>query len=448
MSTVNLTGTVIDSNSGAALPGATIAVNGQVVSQADNNGNFEINADPSDSIKISYVGYSTETISASALNDDSGYVELSLATQTLAPVTITPQTANIGKNYTPILIGGAAILLLASSGKNKSVGKIKTSQVVIPLAIGAAVIFATEFLKKTPVAVPVTPAKPGASPVTTGTNALTSIINLFKGTTSDPSAPPAITQPQPTLPGINDQPTTTPIVIAPPLAPSSPTILLPGGSDDGSDLESAALMADAGIAGVFTPSPLGLMLAGIGCLCCTPKKTMSGAADYIVPGAIVIGGYFILKHFGLFGNTATNANNKSITNTGAAAATSSIASLLQQGQTPNYLPSDYAAWASAIYSAGTTGTDLNTGLSAPSQAQQDTIVNAVINADNLLDLLYLIQAFGSKEVNTQGAFSQCSWGFGNCTDVDLPGFITLALDASHKNTINGYLAATNINYQF
>ncbi|GAB3026718.1 TonB-dependent receptor [Niabella terrae] len=65
--TKEITGSVLDESTGAALPGATIAIkNTSTAVRADSEGQFSINASPSDVLVISYAGYTSREVTANS----------------------------------------------------------------------------------------------------------------------------------------------------------------------------------------------------------------------------------------------------------------------------------------------------------------------------------------------------------------------------------------------
>jgi hypothetical protein len=157
---------------------------------------------------------------------------------------------------------------------------------------------------------------------------------------------------------------------------------------------------------------------------------------YIVPAAIVVGGYFILKQFGLFGGGAAAANQSNVTSAAAAGTAAAINADKAAGGFATINAAQAAGIANQIFNAGTDPVD------------QDTIVRGVIQANTMQDLLLIIQAFGTKQAG--GAMCSIFGGFlsATCGTYDLPSWLRANLDAAHLQSINGYLADQGINYQF
>jgi hypothetical protein len=158
---------------------------------------------------------------------------------------------------------------------------------------------------------------------------------------------------------------------------------------------------------------------------------------YIIPVAAVIGGYFLLKNFGLFGGGAASQNQAGITTAAAAGVTTALQQAKASGDIATLNPSQAAALANNIYNAG-----------VADPVDQDTIQNSIIQANTLTDLLNIIQAFGTKQAG--GAMCSIFGGFlsATCGTYDLAGWITANLDATHIATVNGYFQGQNINYKF
>jgi hypothetical protein len=157
---------------------------------------------------------------------------------------------------------------------------------------------------------------------------------------------------------------------------------------------------------------------------------------YIIPAAVVIGGYFILKQFGLFGGGAAAANQQSVTSSGAAGTAAAIQADKAAGGFATMNAAQAAGIANEIFNAGADPVD------------QDTIVRGIIQANTLQDLLLIIQAFGTKQAG--GTMCSIFGGFlsATCGTYDLPSWVRATLDTAHILTINGYLSNQGINYQF
>lgn len=163
------------------------------------------------------------------------------------------------------------------------------------------------------------------------------------------------------------------------------------------------------------------------------KTESTDYSKYIVPVGIVVGGYLILKQFGLFGGGAAAANAKGITDSAAAGAASAIANDKAAGGFATITTSEAAGIANQIYNAGIS-------------EDQDTIVRQLIQANTLQDLLLIIQNFGTKQA---GGLMCSLFGFSSsCNTYDLPSWVRATLDAQHLATLNGYLYDQNINYSF
>lgn len=160
-------------------------------------------------------------------------------------------------------------------------------------------------------------------------------------------------------------------------------------------------------------------------------------AEYILPVAAVIGGYFLLKNFGLFGGGAAAQNASSIQSSTAAGVTNALQQAKAAGDVATLNASQAAAIANNIYNAG-----------VADPADQDTIQNQIIQANSITDLLNIIQAFGTKQAG--GAMCSIFGGFlsATCGTYDLPGWIRANLDASHLSSVNTFFSNQGINYTF
>jgi hypothetical protein len=159
-------------------------------------------------------------------------------------------------------------------------------------------------------------------------------------------------------------------------------------------------------------------------------------SQYIIPAAVVIGGYFLLKNFGLFGGAAA-ANAASVTSSAASGATAALAQAKAAGDVATINSSQAATIANNIYNAG-----------VADPVDQDTIQNQIIQANTLTDLLLIIQAFGTKQAG--GTMCSLFGGFlsATCGTYDLASWLRANLDTTHLQSIDTYLSNQGINYQF
>jgi hypothetical protein len=158
---------------------------------------------------------------------------------------------------------------------------------------------------------------------------------------------------------------------------------------------------------------------------------------YIIPAAVVVGGYFLLKNFGLFGGGAAAQNAQGITDSSAAGVNNAILQDKTAGGFATINTAQAAGIANNIYTAG-----------VADPADQDGIVRQIIQANTLQDLLLIIKAFGTKQAG--GVMCSIFGGFlsATCGTYDLPSWVRATLDYSHLATVNGYLSDQGINYQF
>lgn len=158
-------------------------------------------------------------------------------------------------------------------------------------------------------------------------------------------------------------------------------------------------------------------------------------SKYILPVGIVVGGYLLLKHFDLFGDSANTANNNQNEATTAAGVQASLNQAAAAGDIQTISDSQAAGIANAIYTAG-----INND---PYTAERQ-----IIQVNTLTDLLKVIQAFGTKNAATD-TFSSCYlFGLG-CQNYNLSAWFHLPfMDSGTLATINGYLSSLGINYNF
>lgn len=425
---------VVDNLTAQALPGATISVNGRAVGMTDSNGVYMLdNVNESDQIQISYVGYQTANVNAGIL-ESSAQVQLSSSTQVLESVTVTPSKKE--SSLLPLLIAGGVVV--AGTSKSKSVGRAgnKTALIVGAGALGlGAVYLLTRPKTTTPITSPPIYYKPPVS--SSGQSALQqvasfipsggfldSIKNLFSAIQGG-SSNPYDTQPVNYYSGY--QPTVT-----------APDVINPGSSLN-LDFSGAPGMNGVGAIDFTSPFTIGALAIGAYLLIKSPKKKV-GAVEYekyILPVGILVGGYLVFSKLGLFEKTAGDQNANSVTDTTSSGVAASIQAAKNAGQSQTVSDSQAATLANEIY---------NAGVSDP--VDMDTIQTAVIQANTQLDLLKIIQAFGTKK----GGGTACSI-FGNllssvCNTYDLGSWLRATLDASHIFSVNNYLSAQGINYQF
>src|SRR5580700_4015315 len=89
---LQLQGTVVDSNTGVALPGATLTLDGTPVGVTDSNGKFNIQTElQGASLTISYVGYNNNEYPVDQVAEmEQIPMTLSSAATNLQAVTVTP----------------------------------------------------------------------------------------------------------------------------------------------------------------------------------------------------------------------------------------------------------------------------------------------------------------------------------------------------------------------
>lgn len=207
------------------------------------------------------------------------------------------------------------------------------------------------------------------------------------------------------------------------------------------DLQFSSITPDTTLAG-FTPIEGTGLAVLCGCLSCFNRGNRAvGKVDfekYIIPAAVVIGGYVVLKKFGLFGSNASNSNNAAIAAQTDAANAASVSAAKAQGISQTVSDAQLASIATDIYNKA-----------IASSVDQDGIVMDAIQVNTLTDLLRLKQLFGTKQVDINDHwYSTCSLLGINCEAIDLDGVLKATLDSSHLSTVNNFLSAQGINYKF
>jgi len=158
---------------------------------------------------------------------------------------------------------------------------------------------------------------------------------------------------------------------------------------------------------------------------------MSGAADYILPVALIGGAAFAIWY--LFKNGAGGLLQ-------SGAATANAQSVQQNTQ----------AVAAALPTAGTTLSD----------AQLNGIATAIANTTDSVDVMTALrqlgstadfnrvyQLFGTKQGSLSSISTCALLGF-DCQSFDLVSWVDGILDSAEKASINSLLAANGINAQF
>ena len=161
-------------------------------------------------------------------------------------------------------------------------------------------------------------------------------------------------------------------------------------------------------------------------------------SDFIIPIALVVGGYLILKNLGLLGgSSAADQNTSATSQANTDAINSSLASAQAAGDFATISAAQASGMANGIFNAGTS-----------SPVDQDSIETILIEANTLTDLLMISQAFGTK--NAGGAACSLFGGVMSsvCTQYTLNSFVKATLDAQHLQSVNSYLTNQGINYQF
>lgn len=146
----NYQGTVIDSATSEAVPGATVSllVAGVKITEAaaDSAGQFSLfTALPVDLISISSVGYKAIDFPASTAQN---IFELERSTVTLPPVILNPPPLPAVTKTNPAIWLGALALIILANQKKKAVGKINVSTLAV-VGIGGAMLLGWSVVRKT-----------------------------------------------------------------------------------------------------------------------------------------------------------------------------------------------------------------------------------------------------------------------------------------------------------
>src|ERR1700730_14379637 len=144
---MNLEIEVIDGATFQPLPGASVALNGRYLGQADSSGFFNINAADTDLITVSYVGDDPFSLQG-GLVSETGQVQLSRTLSQLPAVLVTPSggSASAKSMWPAVILGGLGLAVLSKPGKVSGVNKKQGSM----LALGALGVGAAYFLLKKP----------------------------------------------------------------------------------------------------------------------------------------------------------------------------------------------------------------------------------------------------------------------------------------------------------
>jgi len=178
------------------------------------------------------------------------------------------------------------------------------------------------------------------------------------------------------------------------------------------------------------------------------KRKKVGSIDYtpfILVGVLGVGGYFLWKS-GFF-SSGNALNNQAIANNNSASIASDLAAAKQAGEVQQQSNSALQAIAASIYTGLSQDIANNITNLQASETAQDAAVYQFSLIGSLVDLLLVIQYFGTKNIGTS-FFSICqSLGLG-CTAVGLQQYLDLTLDSDHIAQINQDLSGNGINYQF
>jgi hypothetical protein len=355
----------------------------------------------------------------------------------------------------------------------------KNNTGVVLAVAGAGVLAYLIFHRKATTTTPglAPPGSPYAGLPAQGINLFQSLSKFFTPAASGPNLPstlPTTQAGQAALTAVTSSPQSLAPTDLPGAAPSpasiAPMQLTTGPSDlfpvttPADNIDASAYLDESTIAGVYDwpgyqkgvftgrnqpmsvyqeiPGTMIAALAGIGCLSCIPRRAVIGKFDWeqlIIPGAVLIGGYYLIKKTGLFSGpiTGTGQANAQTQAATAAANDASLKNAQNQGIVQTLTSSQLASLANDIYTQG---------LKDP--PNQDQIQRDIIQANTLTDLLQMIKSFDTRPANTGSWLSLCALANIQCTSLDMATFVRLVLDQAHIQTVNGYLSDTGINYQF
>jgi|SRR5271156_5770955 len=159
-------------------------------------------------------------------------------------------------------------------------------------------------------------------------------------------------------------------------------------------------------------------------------------------GVIIVGSFVVVVYIGfVIYNSVTNANNEQTLNQAGTTAATDLKTLEAQGINPTYDQSQYETWCETIVEAiGGCTTDSSSILAIFQQMK------------NLADVLQLVGQFGIRSAQPCAFTAPVSYVKyllnSNSYQGSLPYMLQWALSALDKNTLNTYLSAQSINYQF
>lgn len=174
------------------------------------------------------------------------------------------------------------------------------------------------------------------------------------------------------------------------------------------------------------------------------KSSQIGTVQWeklIIPGAIITGGYIVLKKLGLFGSAEGAANNAAIESQVTAGTSAALHDLANSGIRPTLNGAQLASLAADIYNRGVA----NSFSVKASQENQNYIVDDIYRLRNTADMYALKQAFGTKKASAEW-YSTCAlFGF-NCPSIDLDTWLRMVLDSEAVTNINDLFALHGIAY--
>jgi hypothetical protein len=165
------------------------------------------------------------------------------------------------------------------------------------------------------------------------------------------------------------------------------------------------------------------------------SKKISGIdwTPIILVAAAVGGVWYVFKNGNPFASSANSGNNASIDSNTTAAASSTLATLQSQGQTPDLSQAQASSIATVVYNEGLDGSD----------SAMNQIESSIIQCFNDADYYLVMQMFGTKQAATS-VWSTCALLGFNCQAMDLTSWLKAVLDSDHREAVNEYFAASGM----
>jgi len=468
----------VKDESGNLLPGATISVNGYAVGATGDDGIYNLtSAVESDEVTVTYTGYQPSTSPAGIFGSEA-FVTLQPASSTLPSVVVTPQK----KFPWALVLGGAGAVYLLSSGNNNRVsgiGKLDKTEKTLLIGGGlAAVLLYVMQMKNTTTSATSTGYQTASQVVSSGSSSngflsvassLPSLISSFSNLFSSFSGGSGSSGYSTAGDGYdtsgssyeNDYGDYSNVAGIPRIlgriGDAQPTSQLMEMPDPTMDPEGYATWvnqqnyasANAQPAGysltstqAFEKNVLPLLLAGGAALVLVPallspagkKKSVGKASDWIIPAAVVVGGYLVINKLipSLSGSADNADNNDQVDANNSSAVSASLQQAVAAGGSQTLTDAKLSGMANSIFE---------------NYDNPDNIQNLVIQVNTSVDLFKLIQFFGTKKASLS-AWSTCAFFGFNCQSFDMDSWLQAILTPVQLQTVNMYLSNQGINYYF